>query len=61
MPDKKPEDPTDILSCKVSLPIMANKAINKLLTTSIKKGLINNEKHLTMTFLRDKIVGKYVW
>ena len=60
MPDKKPEDPTDILSCKVSLPIMANKAINKLLTTSIKKGMIKHEKYLTMIFVRDKLLEKYV-
>ena len=37
---------------------MANKAINQLLTTSTEKGLTNNEKELTMTFVRDKIVGK---
>ena len=24
MPDKKPEDPTKLLTCKVSLPLMAN-------------------------------------
>ena len=35
IPNKKPEVPTDILSLKVSLQLMANKAINQLLTTSI--------------------------
>ena len=38
MPDKKPEDPTDILSWKNSLENMDNDAINKLLLASIKKG-----------------------
>ena len=32
LPDKKPEDPTDILECKVSLLLMKNKAIYQLLT-----------------------------
>ena len=58
IPNKKPEVPTDILSLKVSLQLMANKAINQLLTTSTEKGLTNNENELTMTFVRDKIVGK---
>ena len=58
MPDKKLEDPTEIFAWKVSPQIMANKAINKLITTSIEKGLIKHEKELTMTSVRDKIVGK---
>ena len=58
MPNKKPEDPTEILSWEVSLPLMDNKAIYQLLTTSINKGLIEHEKELTMTFVRDVIVGK---
>ena len=57
MPDKKPEDPTGILAWKLSLPIMSNKAIDKLLTRSIEKGPINNEKELTMNFVRDLIFG----
>ena len=51
MPDKKPEDPTYILAWRNSLQLMANKAINQLLATSMVKGLINNEKELTMTFV----------
>ena len=58
MPDKKPEYPTEILAWKVSLPLMSNKLINQLLTTSIEKGLINHEKKLTMTFVRDVIFGR---
>ena len=38
MPDKKPEDPTDILAWKNSLELMANEAINKLLSASMEKG-----------------------
>ena len=57
MPDKKPEDPTEILAWKVSLTLMANKAIDKLLMKSIEKGMINDEKELTMTLVRDIIVG----
>ena len=37
---------------------MANEAINKLLSASMDKGLIKNEKELSMTFVRDKIVLK---
>ena len=55
IPNKKPEVPTDILSWKVSLQLMAKKAINKLLTTSIEKGLIKTEKELTMNFLRENL------
>ena len=58
IPDKKPKDPTDILSCKNSLELMANESINKLLSASMEKGLINNKKELTMDFFRDKIVRK---
>ena len=46
MLNKKSEDQTDILACQVSPSQMANKAIDKLLTGSIDKGLINNEKEL---------------
>ena len=56
MPDKKPEDPTEILAWKNSVELMANEAINKFLSASIEKGLINNEKELTVTFVRDKVV-----
>ena len=56
MPNKKPEDPTEILAWKVSLTLMANKAIDKLLMKSIEKGMINDEKELTMTLVRDIIV-----
>ena len=61
MPDKKPEEPTDIFSCKNSLKNMANDAINKLLLASIKKGLIKNEKCLTVTFVRNKYFGKHLF
>ena len=47
-----------MLSCKLSLPLMDNKVIYQLLTRSIDKGMIINEKELTMTFVRDIIVGK---
>ena len=60
IPDNKPEDPTDIFPWKNSLKIMANDAINKLLLVSIEKGLINNEKELTVTFVRGKSLEKYV-
>ena len=60
IPDKKPEDPTDILSWKNSLEIMANDAINKLLFSSIEKGLIKTEKDLTATFVKNKKFGKIV-
>ena len=33
---------------------MASEAINKFLSASMEKGLINNEKDLTVTFVRDK-------
>ena len=55
MTDKKPEDSTDILAWKNSLKLMSNEAINKFLLASMEKGLIQNEKELSMTFLRDKI------
>ena len=58
MPNKKPEDPTDILSWKNSLELMANESINKLLLTSMEKGLINNKNELTMAFVRDKSFRK---
>ena len=38
MPDKKPEDPTDILAWKKSLEIMANEAIKKKISASMEKG-----------------------
>ena len=56
MPEKKPEDPTEILAWKKSLKHMANEAINKLFLASMEKSLINNEKELTKNFVRDKIV-----
>ena len=58
MPNKKPEDPTEVLTWKVSLPLMANKAMNQLITTSIDKGMIKNEEEHTINFVRDIIVGK---
>ena len=58
MPDKKLEDPIDILAWKNSLKLMANEAINKLHSSSMEKVLINNEKELTVNFERDKIVRK---
>ena len=54
MPDKKPEDPTEILAWKNSIELMANEAINKFLSESMEKGLIKNEKELTVTFVRGK-------
>ena len=59
--DKKPEDPTEILSWKNSLEIMANDAINKLLLDSIEKDLIKNEKELTVTFVRNKNYGNFLF
>ena len=61
MPDNKPEDSTELLSCKNSLEIMANDAINKLLSASMEKDLIKNEKELTVTFVRGKKFGKYLF
>ena len=58
MPDKKTENPTEILSWKNSLEIMANDAINKLLLASIEKVLKKNEKELTVTFVRSIKFGK---
>ena len=60
MPDMKPKDPTEILSWKNSLEKMANDAITKLVFTSIKKGLIEDEKDLTVTFVRNKDFGKKI-
>ena len=37
---------------------MANKVINKLLSPSIEKVVINNERGLTMTFVKGYIVWK---
>ena len=59
IPNNKPEDPTDILAWKVSIPLMDNKEIYQLNTTPIEKGLINNKKDLTITFVRDIIVEKH--
>ena len=56
IPDKKPVHPTEILSWKNFLELMENEAINKFLSASVEKGLINSEKELTVTFRRDKIV-----
>ena len=57
IPDKKPEYPTDIFSWKNSLENMANEAITRFVLASIKKGLIENEKDLTVTFVRNKYFG----
>ena len=57
-PDKKPEDPKNILAWKNSLELMANKAINKLISAPMEKGMINNENELTVTFVRRKMFGK---
>ena len=60
MPSEKPENPADILAWKNSLKLMANEAINKFLSGSMEKGLINNKKELTVTFVRGKMFGKYI-
>ena len=57
MPDMKPKDPFGILSWKKSLENMANDTITKLVSASIKKGPIKDEKELTMTSLRNKCFG----
>ena len=44
-----------------SIEIMANDAINKLILASTKKGLINNEKELTVTLVRNKKSGKHLF
>ena len=54
IPDKKPEDPTEILSWKNSLELISNDAINKFVLASIKMVLIENEKDLTVNFVRNK-------
>ena len=58
MPDMKPKYPTEILSWKKSPEKMTNDAITKLVLASIKKGLIEDEKDLTVTFVRNKYSGK---
>ena len=58
MPDMKPWDTTEILSWKNLSKKMANDAITKLVFASIKKGLIEDEKDLTVTFVRNKYFGK---
>ena len=58
MSDNKPDDPTEILAWKNSLELMDNQKTNKLLSKSMEKGLIKNEKELSMTFVSDKIAGK---
>ena len=58
IPNKKQEGATDILAWKVSIILMANKEIDQLLTISIEKGLINNEKGITMTYVMHIIVEK---
>ena len=60
IPNNKPEDPTEILTYKVSLPLMANYKIDQLRTRSIEKGLMKNKMGLTMTLLRDTIVEKNI-
>ena len=44
IPDIKPKDPFEIVSWKKSLENMANEAITKLVSESIKNGLIKDEK-----------------
>ena len=61
IPDRKPEDQTEILAWIVSLQIMVMKEINKLLTTSIEKGLINYVKEVTMTSVRYIFVAKIIF
>ena len=58
MPDIKPKNPLEILTWKNSLENMANDAISKLVSASIKNGLIKDEKDLTVTSLRNKEFGK---
>ena len=58
--DKKPEDPTEVLAWKVSLPLLSNKAIDKSLKRSIKKVMLNNEKDINMNFVIYIMVGKTI-
>ena len=60
MPDMKPKYPFEILSWKKSPENMANDAISKLVSASIKNGLIKDEKELTVTSLRNKDFVKSV-
>ena len=60
MPNKKPEDPTKILARKVSLPLIANKETDQLLTRSIEKVMIKNERELTMNCFGNIIFEKNV-
>ena len=53
IPDMKPKYPTEKNHGK-----MANDAITRLVSASIKKGLIKDEKELTVTSLRNKDFGK---
>ena len=52
IPNKKPQDPPEILAWKVSLPIMADNAVDKWVLISIEKDLTQNEKDITTTFVK---------
>ena len=43
----------------MSIPIMANNAVDKLIVRSIYKGLIKGEKCLTVTFVVHTLLGKF--
>ena len=60
IPDKNPQNPLEILAWKNSLENMANDAIFKLVSEFKNKGLIKDEKDLTVTSLRNKEFGKNV-
>ena len=60
MPDKKKEDPTEILSWKTLLKIWPMTQSLNWFLASIKKGLVENEKDPTVTFVRNKYFGKKI-
>ena len=51
MPEKKPNDLTEIFGWKVSLCEMGNEALNTLVNQIINKNLIKEETGMTLIFL----------
>ena len=58
IPDKKPEDPTELLALKIYFTTTADNAVDKFIVRPIEKYLIKGGKGLTMTSARDTIIGK---
>ena len=52
IPNRTPEDSTQLLALEVSLLITADNAVNKFIKGSINKDMIKKEKDPTMTFVK---------